>query len=268
MRALNLLIFIILFSLASHAEDIQLKDGSKLTGRVLAIEGNIFRVKTAYGEIQVPRGEIVSIQFPENSPKKEGGSDEAVSHVDESLDGTLYSNRTGHFQASVPIGWVIAPELRQSKEVVAALKSSDQAHYFFVTPETYSGSLATYAVLAETQYQTKFQDYQKISQSEGKLDGRTGLRLVWKGKTKDTNIAVKFLVYILPYDDRMVRLSFMTMEPLFDDATSIFEKIAASYHSTSDKPVAGVGSPRPTDSRHTLVATISGVVHSERPIKE
>ena len=245
MRGTYLLIFLFLLSSLSRAEEIQLKDGSKITGSLTAIDGNTFRVKTAYGEIQVPRTEIVAIQFPENSPKKEGSSGGASSPVDESLDGTLYSNRTAHFQVTVPAGWIVSPEMRISKEIVAALKSADQAHYFMVTPEVYAGSLTTYRVLAETQFQNKFQDYQKLSESDAKLDGRTGLRLVCKGKTRDTNTTFKFLVYILAYEDRMVRLTFFTFEPLFDDAVPIFEKIAASYQSTSDKPVANLAIPRP-----------------------
>jgi hypothetical protein len=42
----------------------------------------------------------------------------------------------------------------------------------------------------------------------------------------------------------MVRLSFFTFEPLFDDAASMFEKIANPDHSKSDKPVAALIPPR------------------------
>jgi hypothetical protein len=244
-RATHFFIVLFLLSSLSHAEDIQLKDGSKITGTITAIDGNTFHVKTAYGEIQVPRAEIVAIQFPENGSKKEGSGDGASAHVDESLDGTLYSNRTAHFQVTVPIGWIVSPDLRKAKDIVAALMSADQAHFFMVTPETYAGSLTTHRVLAESQFQNKFQDYQKLSETEIKLDGRTGIRMIFKGKTADTNTHLEFLVFILPYDGRMVRLSFFTLEPLFDDAVPVFEKMAASYHSASDKPVAKLASPHP-----------------------
>ncbi len=225
------------------AEEIQLKDGSKITGKITGVDGNTFQVKTAYGEIKVPRTEIVTIQFPENSTKKSDAAGDS-SPVSESLDGTLYSNRTAHFQVTVPAGWVLAPELRQ-KDVIAALKAPDQAHFLMVTPESYTGDLSTYRVLAETQYQSNFRDYQKLSESEAKLDGRTGLRMVWKGKPRDSDIHGQFLVYIIPYEDRMVRLSFYTLEQLFEDAVPMFEKIAASYHSTSDKSVARLAVPHP-----------------------
>jgi hypothetical protein len=218
------LVTILILSSLVFGEEIQLKDGSKITGRITALDSTTFQIKTAYGEIHVPRTEIISIQFPENGSKKEGESQTTLPHLDESLDGTLYSNRTAHFQVTVPSGWVLAPELRQSPDVAAALKGADQAAFFMVTPESYAGPLSTYRVLAETQYQNKFQDYQIVSETEAKLDGRAGLRLVWKGKTRDTSLALKFLVYIIPYDDRMVRLTFWTLDPLFDDAVPVFRK--------------------------------------------
>ncbi len=243
MRTIYLLFAITCVAFLLHAEEIEFTDGSKVTGRVTAVDGNTFHIKTAYGEIQVQRSKIVAIHFPENSASqaKPGGETSAdVGSVDESLDGVLYSNRSAHFQVTVPPGWVIAPKLRTTKDIVAALESADQAHFFMVTPEQYAGDLNTYRVLAETQFQSKFQEYQKISESDVKVDGRTALRLVWKGKPPNTNTTLKFLVYILPYENRMVRLSLFTLEPLFDDAVPVFEKIAASYHSTSDKPVANV----------------------------
>jgi hypothetical protein len=44
---------------------------------------------------------------------------------------------------------------------------------------------------------------------------------------------LKFVVDILPYDGRTARLTFTTLEPLFNDGLPIFNKIATSYHSTS-----------------------------------
>jgi hypothetical protein len=101
-----------------------------------------------------------------------------------------------------------------------------------VTPENFSGTLATYKVLAETQYQTRFKDYEKISENEIQLDGRTGTRIIWHGKNAQANdTPLKSAIYIVPYDGRMIRLSFITLEPLFADSLPIFEKIASSYHS-------------------------------------
>jgi hypothetical protein len=213
------------------AEEIQLKDGTKITGKLIAITGDTFQVKTAYGDINVPRSEVVSIMFPENTPKSAGNDEASLPPVDEELKGQTYTNRTAGFQVAVPSGWKLAPELRTSKDVIAALDSPDETLFFMVTPEKFSGTLATYKVLAETQYQKNFSGYVSDGETETQLDGRKGIRLIWHGTSKSNNADVKFLVYILPYEGRMVRLSFFTLTPLFGDGVPVFEKIAASYRS-------------------------------------
>lgn len=224
-----------LLCVPARAEEIQLKDGTKITGKLIAVNGDTFQVKTAYGEIQVPRSEVLSITFPENQPKKEGESAQAEIPVDESLQGTTYTNRTAHFQVTVPATWVVAPEMRkQSKDIIAALKSPDETLFFLVTPEKFAGTLNTYKVLTETQFQSKYKDYEKLSESEIHLDGRTGTRFIWRGKSPEVGDApMKTLVYILPYEGRVVRLSFITLEPFFNDNLATFEAIAASYHTVA-----------------------------------
>ncbi|HWR36440.1 MAG TPA: hypothetical protein VN622_11280 [Clostridia bacterium] len=215
------------------AEEVQLKDGTKISGKLVGITGEKFQVKTNYGDIQVPRSEVVSITFPANQPKVE---DESKANAEspavvESLTGEEYTNSTAGFKLTVPKGWSSAPKMR-SKDIVAALTSEDSTLFLLVTPEKFAGTLNTYKVLAQTQYQTSFSDFEMTSESEIQMDGRTGFRLVWHGKNKKANDAqVKALVYMLPYEGRMVRLSFLTLEPLFDVAVPTFEKIAASYRS-------------------------------------
>jgi hypothetical protein len=221
------------FCRAIEAENIKLKDGSSVSGKIISVSDDSFQIKTAYGNIQVPRSEIVSITFPENQPKAEGNSGPDANTVDESLVGPAYTNRTANFQVAVPKGWTISEALRkQSKDIVAALTSEDQTLFFLVTPEKFSGNFTTYRVLAENQYQTKFKDYEKISENEIQLDGKASFRMIWRGKNTAANDAkLKSVVYFVPYDGRMVRLTFITLEPLFEESLPIFEKIALSYHS-------------------------------------
>jgi hypothetical protein len=49
-----------------RAEEIQLKDATKVTGKLTGITNDTLQVKTAYGDIQVPRAQVISINFPEN----------------------------------------------------------------------------------------------------------------------------------------------------------------------------------------------------------
>jgi len=234
MKRMSLVLALLLtFCWSMRAEEIQLKDGTKITGKIISLNGDTFQIKTAYGEIQIPRSDILSITFPENQPKKEtGDGSKTEPPADESVQDGTYTNRTEKFQIMVPKGWKNAPELRKDKSgVAAALKSADETLFFFYTPERFDGNLNPYKALAETQYRMNFKDYQKLSDSEVQLAGRTGTKLVWQGKSRDAGDAeMKFIVYILPYDGRMVRLSFGTLEPLFNDALATFDAMAASYH--------------------------------------
>ena len=217
-------------SLAS-AEDIQLKDGTKLSGTITGVTAERFQVKTAYGQIEVPRAEIVSISFPDNASKKDEES--AVPVIDQALNSRSYVNRTEKFQLTAPDHWVIAPEML-SHDIHAALKSEDQTLFFFYTPEKFAGTSSTYLVLAESALQGKFKDFEKLSQTEVPLDGQKATRILWHAKNPAAHdAAIKALVYVVPYEGKMVRLSFLTLEPLFDGALPAFEKMAASYHSTA-----------------------------------
>jgi hypothetical protein len=230
-------------TVCSPAEEFQLKDGTKISGTLTGVTGDVFQVKTAYGEIQIPRSKVASITFPDSQPNPQSSTAPKVAPViDELLQNTTYTNRTAEFQLTVPQGWKLAPGLRaQTPEVAAALQSEDETLFFLFTPEQFAGNLSTYRVLVETQYQTKFKDYEKLSESNIQLDGRTGIQLVWHAKNSQANdMPLKAVVYILPYDGRMVRLSFLTLEGLFNEALPIFEKIAASYHSISPVKQAGV----------------------------
>lgn len=226
------------FSTGVVAEEIQLKDGSKVTGTVAGISGDTFQVKTEYGDIKIPRSKIAAITFSQDPTGATENGKDAVPPVTESLQGTEYSNQTADFHVTVPSGWTLAPELRITKDVVGALKSPDETMFLMVTPEKFVGTLATYEVLAETHYQETFREYQKLSEGGAQIDGRNGIRVTFQGKPADKNVLIKFLVYIVPYDGRMVRLSFLTLEPLFTDSVPTFEKIAASYRAGQVAPAA------------------------------
>jgi len=72
-----------------------------------------------------------------------------------------------------------------------------------------------------------------MSELQIQLDGKNGIRITWRGKTAANNAPMKSLVFIVPYENRMVGLTFLTLEPLFDNGVPIFEKIASFYQTAS-----------------------------------
>jgi hypothetical protein len=204
-----LLFSAILFCQTTRAEEIQLKDGTKITGKLVGVNGDTLQIKTAYGEIQVPRADVISINFPENQTKQAvAGTPAGLPRpVDETLSNGKYVNRSGGFTVQVPPDWKLAPQvLAQTPSLIAALQSADATQLFLVTPEKFAGNLNTYRVLVET-------------------------RMVATATKKDNGTPFKFLVYLIPYDGRVVRVTFFTLAPLYDDASPTFDKIAASYRS-------------------------------------
>jgi hypothetical protein len=231
-KLIPLFILLLLALCLVQAEDVVLKDGTKISGTITAVSAEKFQIKTAYGEIQVPRTDIVSISFPENAPKKDAA---AIPVIDQTINGRKYINKTEGFEITAPGGWVIAPEM-VSHDIHGALKSEDETLFFMYTPEKFGGTLNSYIALAETDFSTRFKDFEKLSQTEVTLDGHKTTRVLWHGKnTAVRNTPIKALVYFIPMDGKMVRLSFLTVEALFDDNLPIFEKMAASYHGAAAK---------------------------------
>ena len=86
--------------LGATAEEFVLKDGTKIVGKMVRIKGDSIEIKTLYGKIKVSRGDIVTINFPENQPEPVSGQVSQMTPrvVEHSLRGTSYINRTGNFR--------------------------------------------------------------------------------------------------------------------------------------------------------------------------
>jgi hypothetical protein len=67
-RTLPAMAFLLAVSLVAAAEELVLKDGTKIVGKMTAINGDKIEVETAYGKMQVNRADVVTISFPENNP--------------------------------------------------------------------------------------------------------------------------------------------------------------------------------------------------------
>ncbi len=234
MKRLAVSVLLVGLALTMWAEEIVLKDGTKVTGKILYITGDTFQVQTSYGEIKIPRAEIVSINFPENQPK-DGSSGPSSAPVEESLKNDIYTNGTTGFQLTVPNGWRLAPEMRNS-DIQSALKSADETQFLLVVPEKFAGTLATYQVLVETVGKKNLKDYETLEKSDVQIDGIKSLRAVWHAKNPQVgDTPMKGVNYTIPYEGRVVRLSFLTLEPFFPEAVPVFEKIAMSYKTVKQK---------------------------------
>src|SRR5277367_1240053 len=62
---------LLLFTASACADEIKLKDGSKITGTIVGFEDNSFKVKTSYGFAVVQKDQVVSITVTDAAKKPE-----------------------------------------------------------------------------------------------------------------------------------------------------------------------------------------------------
>jgi hypothetical protein len=237
-------------SLPAAAEEISLKDGTKIVGHMNSLTGDKIEVVTAYGKMLVKRSDIVTISFPENNPTAAPTSAPDAAAVkkdpppviDEALNGTQYVNRTGKFSLTLPAGWMINPDLPHSKAAIAGLSSKDKMRFLMVVQEEYTGSLESYKDLGQLQARGSFGNYEELSESPVAIDGKAGLMISYRGTLAKSNLPVQFLTAINPSGTTFTRVTTWCVEPLFHETQPTFEKIVTSYRSNGQISAAAASS--------------------------
>jgi hypothetical protein len=232
------LLFLVV-ALPAAAEEIVLKDGTKIVGRMTAVTGDKIEFDSAYGKMVFKRTDIIAINFPENGTgaaaeapvKKDAPAPNVI--VEESLRGTQYLNKTGKFALTLPAGWKIDPQLGHSKMMLAGLSSSDDMRFLSVTQEQFNASLEGYKGLLEFKYRKTFGGYEEVSESSVTIDGKSALLISFRGTLPQPGLPpVQYLVAIIPSGTTYTRVATWCAEPLFHETQQTFEKILTSFHYT------------------------------------
>ncbi|HXJ14677.1 MAG TPA: hypothetical protein VNH19_20560, partial [Candidatus Limnocylindrales bacterium] len=102
-----------------------------------------------------------------------------------------------------------------------------------VVNETYAASLDSYNGLVEIQAKKNLQNYEKVSETPTKIDGKSALILSYRGVSPQAeNLPIHFLVAIIQTPSGFLRITTWCVEPLFKETQPSFEKILRSYHVT------------------------------------
>jgi hypothetical protein len=228
--------------LPAAAEEIQLKDGTKIVGHMTALQGDRIEVETAYGKMQLKRADILSINFPENGAPAASTSASAPAaqpakpavQVVESINGTQYVNKTNQFTLALPVGWKIDQKLTRVAPIVTVLTSPDGMRFLTVTQEEFAGSMESYKGMLELTYRRTFGSYEEITQSNVKIDGKPALVFSFRGiSAKSDNLPLQFLVAVVPTGTTYTRIATWCAEPLFHETQPAFENIVTSYHNSA-----------------------------------
>jgi hypothetical protein len=245
-RILSALLLLFVASLPAAAEEISLKDGTKIVGHMTAFLGDKIEVETAYGKMQLKRSDILTISFPENNTGTTSAASSAKSdgppNIEDSLRGTQYVNKTGKFSLTLPANWKINRNSIHLSTTVAGLSSQDDMRYLIVSQEEYTGSLESYEGIIEINVRKGLANYEKLMKSPITIDGKPALLVSYRGLSKDNNVPIQFLVAMIPSGNTITKVTAWCVEPLFHETQPAFEKIMTSYRSTGQISAAAASS--------------------------
>jgi hypothetical protein len=247
--ATTVFLFLTVAFFPALAEEISLKDGTKIIGRMTAVTPDKIEVETSYGKMQLKRSDVLSITFPENGTAQTNSVEPTAAKadapkVDEALNGLQYVNRTGKFTLALPPDWVIATDLHRAPETLAALSSRDKMRYLLVMQEQYPGSLESYKELTMLNARRSLGNFEELAQSSVTIDGKSALLVFYRGTLqKGSNIPVEFVSAIVATGNTYTKLSAWCVEPLFHDMQPAFEKVLNSYRTTGGQTTATTSKP-------------------------
>ena len=234
LRPFTICLFFLTAALPVLAEEIVLKDGTKLVGHMTGITSDKIEVETSYGKVQLNRGDILTISFPENGKAPDATAvKQALPKIDEILTGTQYLNRTAKFSLTVPPEWAIDPNLRNSPGTLAGLSSKDKMRFAMVIQEDYPGSLDSYREVTMLGVRRTLSNFEELAHANVTIDGKPALLVFYRGTVqKSNNLPVEFLSAFIPSGNTYTKVTVWCIEPLFHDMQPAFEKIVTSYRTT------------------------------------
>ena len=228
-RVTAITLFLAVASLPTLAEEISLKDGTKIVGRMTAVSPDKIDVETSYGKVQLKRTDILTINFPENGASANSSQPTPAKtdapKVDEALNGLQYINRTGKFTLTLPPDWVIATDLHRAPETLTALSSRDKMRFLLVMQEEYPGSLESYKELTMLSARRSLSNFEELSESPATIDGKSALIVFYRGTLqKGSNLPVEFVSAIIASGKTYTKINAWCVEPLFHDMQPGFER--------------------------------------------
>jgi hypothetical protein len=226
LRPLTISLLFLTAALPALAEEIVLKDGTKIVGHMTGITSDKIEVETSYGKVQLNRGDIVTITFAENSSGKApdvAAAKQPLPKMDETLTGTQYLNRS----------------------TLAGLSSKDRMRFALVIQEEYPGSMDSYREVTMLSARRTLSNFEELAHSNVTIDGKPALLVFYRGALqKSNNLPVEFLSAVIQSGTTYTKITVWCIEPLFHDMQPAFEKIVTSYR-TSGHITAAADTVRP-----------------------
>jgi len=237
----------------TKAEEVSLKDGTKIVGRVIRVDGDAFTVQTSFSTLEIPRTQILSIVFYENSLEAQSALRATLTvprNIDQSLSGGIYTNGMAHFTLNVPDGWKLNNALaRRVSAAVGAMTASDPHEMILMETVSDTNNAKEEMQIIASTLKTSFEGYEELGESPVEIDGIDAYSLSFRavipvGRVRvqagtdepaDTTVKapIKYFVVVLPEQSQTVILMCAAPEAIYDQFEPTFRRIVSSFHSTA-----------------------------------
>ena len=194
---------------ALHGDDIILTDGRKITGVVVGMEKDSFRVETDFGIALVRKDKILRIEVtpkpasaaekpaappappaPRPAPPPPARKPATVQerkppggHIEEHVDSGTYFNDSFGFQMFKPPNWkVLADTARDIPSAVAALGTEDEATLLIVGSVHFEGPTSAYANVLGSALKKLYTDYESKPEEQIEVAGLPAIRHSFSGR--------------------------------------------------------------------------------------
>ncbi len=215
------------------ADELKLKDGTKIVGSIVGFEGDAFKVETSYGFALVKKDKVVSIVISEakvNSAepaKKSAPSDETKAPpgdakippaatatpantpapaaakatrelpMQESLDGNLYTNLSYGFRLYKPPSWHLVEGARKLlPAAVVVMGTEDETTLFIVGREPLRQSLEQFTAANERRLRELYENYRPSGERRTAVAGLPAMEKRFRGTVAEHDWSVTALTFV------------------------------------------------------------------------
>jgi hypothetical protein len=203
---------VLLPATAASADELKLKDGTKITGKIVGFEGESFKVETSYGFALVRRDKVVSIRIDDEAKAETAKSEPAKSAnapaepsrpapgsgtvtanaapaarpaepvIRESVEGTAYVNHTFGFRMYKPPSWrVIEGARRLLPSAIVAMGTNDETTLLVLGQGRLTGSLDSHAAATDRQLRQVYENLRVLSDQRAVIGGVPAIERRFRG---------------------------------------------------------------------------------------
>jgi hypothetical protein len=207
------------------ADELKLKDGTKIVGSIVGYEGDSFKVETNYGFALVRKDKVASIVISEQkseatkpSPAAEPRApanaktppSSAAANVpappvakaprevpmQESLEGNLYTNATYGFRLYKPPSWHLVEGARKVlPTAIVVMGTEDETTLFIVSREPLRQSLEQHAAASDRHLRDVYENYRPLGEKRTDVAGLPALEKRFRGTVEQHDWSVTALTF-------------------------------------------------------------------------